>query len=58
MLFFYHVKSKGTVDEPPIQVKVKLDNFLVTMDVDTGAAMSLMFESVYRGLWPNKRLDD
>ena len=34
------VESKGVVHSPPIQVKVKLDNCVVNMEVDTGAAVS------------------
>ena len=49
------VESKPTL--PPIQVKVKLDDCLVTMEVDTGASMSLMAEATFNALWPGRSLD-
>ena len=49
------VESKGVVP-PPIQVKVKLDDCVVNMEVDTGAAMSLMSETTFQGLWPGRDL--
>ena len=34
------VESKGVVHSPPIKVKMKLDDCVVNMEVDTGAAHS------------------
>ena len=48
----YHVKSSGVSHSPPIQVKVKLDEYLVSMEVDTGTGLSLMSEATFRCLWP------
>lgn len=39
---------------PPIQVKVKVDDCLITMGVDTGAAASLMSETTFKALWPKR----
>ena len=43
------VESKGVVHSPLIKVKVKLDNCVVNMAVDTGAAMSLMSQTTFQG---------
>ena len=51
-----HVKSRGVVNSPLIRVKVKMDDCLVNMEVDTGASISLMSESTFRGLWPRRGL--
>ena len=50
------VESKGVARSPPILVKVKLDDCMVNMEVDTGAAMSLMSQSTFQGLWPGREL--
>ena len=50
------VESKGVVHSPLIKVKVKLDNCVVNMAVDTGAAMSLMSQTTFQGLWPGRGL--
>ena len=50
------VELKGVAHSPPILVKVKLDDCLVNMEVDTGAAMSLMSQSTFQGLWPGREL--
>ena len=42
---------------PPLKVTVELDSHPVAMEVDTGAAYSLVSESTYREIWPDKRLD-
>ena len=47
----YHVKS--TESSSPIKV---LDECLVSMEVDTGAALSLMSEATYQRLWPRREL--
>ena len=51
-----HVKSRGVAHSPPILVQVKLDDCLVSMEVDTGASMSLMSEATYGELWPGRVL--
>ena len=52
----YHVKSAESSHSPPIQVKVRVDECIVRMEVDTGAAMSLMSEATFSGLWPGRVL--
>ena len=51
-----HVKSSAVHHSPPIRVKVKLDECLVGMEVDTGAAVSIMSEAIFRELWPTREL--
>ena len=46
--------SRGSV--PPIQVDVEIDNHPLRMEVDTGAAYSLISESTYNELWPTRAL--
>ena len=43
-------------NSPPIQVKVKVDDCLLTMEVDTGASSSLRSEKTYKALWPGRGL--
>ena len=52
----YHVKSEESPHSPPIQVNVRVDECIVRMEVDTRAAMSLMSEATFRGLWPGREL--
>ena len=52
----YHVRSSAVHPSPPIKVQVKLDKCLVGMEVDTGAAVSIMPEITFRQLWPNREL--
>ena len=47
----YRVKSVESSHSPLIQVKVRVDECIVRMEVDTGAAMSLMSEATFSGLW-------
>ena len=51
-----HVKSRGVAHSPPILVQVKLDDCLLSMEVDTGASTSLMSEATYGELWPGRVL--
>lgn len=46
------VKSLRKSDAPLILIMVKLDNCPVDMEVDTGAAISLVSESTFKALWP------
>lgn len=50
------VESRGTAHSPPIKVDVKLDDCVVKMEVDTGAAMTIMSETTFQGLWPGRDL--
>ena len=40
----------------PIEIALQIDERPVTMEVDTGAALSLVSEEVYRQTWPDKPL--
>ena len=50
----FHIKGPGVA--PPIEVQVELDERTLTMEVDTGASLSLVSEETFRNLWPNKQL--
>ena len=49
--------SERTTSMPPIKIKVEVDECLVGMEVDTGAAMSIMAINTFRKLWPRRSLD-
>ena len=51
----YHLSSKK--GSPPIRAQAQVDDKFVTMEVDTGAAKSLMSEATSYGLWPGRSLD-
>ena len=53
---FHHVSSCGVAHSPPIRIQVKLNECLVNLEVDTGASLSLMSETTFRGLWPGRDL--
>ena len=50
------VEGKGE-HVAPITVCVTLDSTHVSMEVDTGASVSIMSENVYKQLWPGRSLD-
>ena len=50
------VEGKGE-HVAPITVCVTLDSTHVSMEVDTGASVSIMPENVYKQLWPGRSLD-
>ena len=54
-----HLILKGTKRAPPITVDMKVDNCLITMEVDTGASLSLMSysTSTFSGVWPGRSLE-
>lgn len=45
----YPVKSPRT---PPIDVKVRVNNVDVMMELDTGASVTIISEQTYRKIWP------
>ena len=49
-------KIRGSSQTPPLRVSVEIDNQVVDMEVDTGAACSLMSEVSFRQLWPSRKL--
>ena len=46
----------STVNHKPIQVEVSIDGQGITMELDTGAAVSLVSEITYKLLWPKQVL--
>ena len=48
--------KSGKTDVPPIMVKIKLDDCIVYMEVDTGASVSLMSENTFKTLWPGRSI--
>ena len=48
--------NKLDTPSPPIMIKVKLDDCLVDMEVDTGASISLMSERTFNKMWPGRTL--
>ena len=49
-------EKKKPHSSPPIEMKVKIDDCLVKMEVDTGATVSLMSQKTFRQLWPRRTL--
>ena len=49
-------RERGERDAP-ITVCLTLDGKQVTMEVDTGAAKTIMSEKAFRKLWPRRSLD-
>ena len=48
--------SGGMSTRPPIKVQVGVDDCLISMEVDTGASMSLMSDATFNKLWPGRSL--
>ena len=46
--------NKLDTSSPPITIKVKLDDCLVDMEVDTGVSISLMSERTFSKMWPGR----
>ena len=57
--FVHHIRAvkRGRNSLPPIKVQVGVDDCLVSMEVDTGASMSIMGETTFNKLWPGRGLD-
>ncbi|XP_033103603.1 uncharacterized protein K02A2.6-like [Anneissia japonica] len=49
----FNIESKGSV--APITVQVKLNGVPLTMEVDTGASISIMSETHYNNLWKGNK---
>ncbi len=41
---------------PPLEVQVLIDSCDVQMEIDTGALRSIMCESLFRSIWPKRKL--
>ena len=47
----YNINSlKGSVN--PLKIEVKLDGCSICMEMDTGATISVMLETIFSQLWP------
>ena len=55
-LYLHCFKSRGITRTLPIIVKVKVDDCIVPMEVDTGASLSLMSHSKIQELWSGRSL--
>ena len=42
---------------PPLQVAMEIDSHHLLMEVDTGAAYSLISETTFKEFWPDWRLE-
>ena len=49
----FSVRQNACERRPPLMVKVSLDGRAVDMELDTGAALSVCSDSVFRQLWPS-----
>ena len=54
----YTLEQERDTRLPPIKVQVILDHCSVPMEVDTGASVSIMPETLYRQLWPRRGLKE
>lgn len=54
----YTLEQERDTRLPPIKVQVVLDHCSVPMEVDTGASVSIMPETLYRQLWPRRGLKE
>ena len=52
-----HYISQQSSVLPPLRVRIKVDDCLITMEVDTGANQSLMAETTFRRLLPRRNLN-
>ena len=51
-----HLVNHLNKDANPIEVTVKIDNKLTSMELDTGASVSLISADTFNKLWPGKQL--
>ena len=51
-----HVRLQGTHKAPPTVVKLRVNNCTISMELDTGASVSIMSEHTFQGLWPGRSL--
>ena len=56
MQHIYTLEQERDVRLPPIKVHMELDHCSVPMEVDTGASVSIMPETLYHKLWPRRGL--
>lgn len=52
----FNVNSKER--SSPIEIMVKVEGRNIPMEVDTGAALTLVSESTFKEQWPNRKLTE
>ena len=58
MQHVYTLEQERDARLPPIKVHVEINNCSVPMEVDTGASVSIMSETLYHKLWPRRGLKE
>ena len=58
MQHVYTLEQERDARLPPIKVHMELDHCSVPMEVDTGASVSIMPETLYHKLWPRRGLKE
>ena len=53
----YHINTLHSEHTQPLEVSVIVENRSIVMEVDTGAALSLVPEASYKEFWPDKALE-
>ena len=51
----YVLQTRNSV--PPLQVAMEIDSHQLLMEVDTGAAYSLITDTTFKEFWPDRRLN-
>ena len=51
----YVLQARNRV--PPLQVSMEIDGHQLLMEVDTGAAYSLISDATFKEFWPDRRLE-
>ena len=51
----YVLQARNRV--PPLQVAMEIDSHQLLMEVDTGAAYSLISDTTFKEFWPDRRLE-
>ena len=51
----YVLQARNRV--PPLQVAMEIDSHQLLMEVDTGAAYSLISDATFKEFWPDRRLE-
>ncbi len=51
----FQLGSRAQGKQPPLRVSVRADEVEVPMEVDTGAAVSVVSECIYQRMWPPDR---
>lgn len=52
----HNASTPETTTEPPFLVTVEINDVIFTMEIDTGAGLTIMQERVLRRFWPNAQI--